>query len=72
MKKLAMVVFLIYSTAAYADLPATGRVMTSMVYIVSDQCEAEEGERVVVAIFPVLGETTTSIEPADGAFDDPA
>ena len=26
----------------------------------------------MVEVFPVLGETTTSTEPADGAFDDPA
>ena len=26
----------------------------------------------MVAILPVLGETTAAIEPADGAFDDPA
>jgi hypothetical protein len=32
----------------------------------------QEGERIVVAIFPVLGQTSTSIEPADGALDDPA
>ena len=32
----------------------------------------EESERVMVAILPVLGETTAAIEPADGAFDDPA
>jgi hypothetical protein len=31
----------------------------------------KEGERVVVAIFPVLGETATAIEPAYGALDDP-
>jgi hypothetical protein len=32
----------------------------------------KEGERVVVAILPVLGETTAAIKPADGALDDPA
>ncbi len=32
----------------------------------------KEGERVVVAILPILGEAATSIEPADGALDDPA
>jgi hypothetical protein len=32
----------------------------------------EEGERVVVAIFPILGETATAAEPANGAFDNPA
>ena len=32
----------------------------------------EEGERIVVAVLPVLGETTASVEPADGALDDPA
>ena len=32
----------------------------------------KEGERIVVAIFPVLGEPTAPVEPADGAFDNPA
>jgi hypothetical protein len=32
----------------------------------------EEGERIVVAIFPVLGEPTTTVEPGDGALNDPA
>ena len=32
----------------------------------------EEGERVVVAIFPVLGEPATAVEPGDCALDDPA
>ena len=31
----------------------------------------EEGECVVVAVFPVLGEATASVEPCDGAFNDP-
>lgn len=32
----------------------------------------QEGECVVVAVLPILGEAATSIEPADGTFDDPA
>ena len=32
----------------------------------------KEGKRVVVAVLPILGEAATSIEPADGALDDPA
>ena len=32
----------------------------------------KESERVMVAVLPVLGETTAAVEPADGAFDDPA
>jgi hypothetical protein len=32
----------------------------------------KEGKRVVVPVLPVLGEAATSIEPADGALDDPA
>ena len=32
----------------------------------------KESERVVVAVLPILGEAATSIEPADGALDDPA
>lgn len=32
----------------------------------------KEGKCVVVAVLPIFGEAATSIEPADGAFDDPA
>ena len=32
----------------------------------------EEGESVVVAVLPVLGEPATAVEPADGTLDDPA
>ena len=32
----------------------------------------DESERVVIKIFPVLGETATATQPTDGAFDDPA
>ena len=32
----------------------------------------EEGEPIVVAVFPVLGESTAAVEPGDGALDDPA
>jgi len=32
----------------------------------------EEGERVVVEVFPILGEPTTAIEPGDGTLDNPA
>ena len=32
----------------------------------------EEGERVVVAVFPVLGEPSAAIEPGNGALNDPA
>ena len=32
----------------------------------------KEGERVVVAVFPILGEAATSIEPANGTLDNPA
>ena len=32
----------------------------------------KEGKRIVVAVLPVLREATTSIEPANGAFDNPA
>ena len=31
----------------------------------------EEGECVVIAVFPVLGEPTATVEPGDGALDDP-
>jgi hypothetical protein len=32
----------------------------------------QEGQCGVIAVLPVLGKSATSIEPADGAFDDPA
>jgi len=32
----------------------------------------EEGKRVVVAVFPVLGEPATTVEPSNGALHDPA
>ena len=32
----------------------------------------KEGKRIVVAVLPVLREATTSIEPANGALDNPA
>ena len=32
----------------------------------------QEGECVVVAVLPILGEAATSIEPANGTLDDPA
>ena len=32
----------------------------------------QEGERVVVAIFPVLGEAAASVEPCDGSLNDPS
>ena len=32
----------------------------------------EEGERIVVAVFPVLGEPAAAVEPGDGALNDPA
>ena len=31
----------------------------------------EEGERVVVAVFPILGEPPAAVEPCDGALNDP-
>ncbi len=37
-----------------------------------DGREAEESERVVVEVLPVLGEPAASIEPADGSLDEPA
>jgi len=32
----------------------------------------EEGECVVVAVFPILGEPAAAVEPGDGALDDPS
>ena len=37
-----------------------------------DRGEVEESEWVVVAVFPVFGQPSTTVEPADGPFDDPA
>src|SRR3712207_907933 len=37
----------------------------------SDGCPAEEGQTVSVQAFPILGEATTAIEPADRSFNDP-
>ena len=38
----------------------------------TDEGEAEEGQRLASATFPVLGETPTAVEPCDGSLDDPA
>src|SRR6185437_299583 len=38
----------------------------------ADRGEAEESERVVVAVFPVLGKAAASVEPGDGPLNDPA
>src|ERR1700687_2852765 len=35
------------------------------------EARAEEGERIVVEVFPVFGEAATTPEPADAAFDNP-
>ncbi len=32
----------------------------------------KEGKRIVVAVLPILGESATSIEPANGTLDNPA
>jgi len=32
----------------------------------------KEGQRIVVAVLPILGESATSIKPADGTLDNPA
>jgi hypothetical protein len=34
-------------------------------------CEAQEGERTVVEIFPILGKPSTAVEPADRSLDNP-
>ena len=38
----------------------------------ADGCEFQEGEAAAVQILPALGEATASIQPCDGALDDPA
>ena len=38
----------------------------------ADGGKFQEREGVAVEIFPVLGETATTIEPCDGSFNDPA
>ena len=38
----------------------------------ADGSEAKEGERIVVAILPVLSEPTATVEPCDAALNDPA
>ena len=38
----------------------------------ADGGEFQEGEGIAVAIFPILGETATTVEPCDGSFNDPA
>src|SRR5258708_6924908 len=37
----------------------------------ADGGKFQEREGVAVEIFPILGETATTIEPCDGSFDDP-
>jgi hypothetical protein len=32
----------------------------------------KKGERIVVAVFPILGKPTAAVEPGDGALDDPS
>ena len=38
----------------------------------ADGSELQEGEPAAVEIFPVLGETTATVEPRNGAFDNPS
>jgi hypothetical protein len=38
----------------------------------ADGSEAQESERLAIAIFPILGEPAAAIEPSDSAFDDPS
>jgi len=37
----------------------------------ADGREFQEREGVAIKIFPVLGETATTVEPCNGSFDDP-
>ena len=38
----------------------------------ADGCQAQESEPLAVEAFPILGEAAAAVEPADGAFHDPA
>src|SRR6516225_3888658 len=38
----------------------------------ADGGEAQEGERLAVEAFPILGESAAAAKPGEGAFDDPA
>jgi len=38
----------------------------------ADRGEFEEGEGISVEVLPVLGQPAASVQPGDGAFDDPA
>src|SRR6516225_9651435 len=38
----------------------------------ADGGEAQEGERLAVEAFPILGQSAAAAEPGEGAFDDPA
>src|SRR3954447_24998793 len=38
----------------------------------ADRGKAEEGERLAVEVFPILGQSTAAVQPSYGAFDNPA
>src|SRR5271167_1710455 len=52
--------------------PETSSRITELSEHKADGCEAKEGERVVVEIFPILGKPATAVEPGDCALDNPA
>ena len=36
------------------------------------EAQAEEGQRLAVEAFPILGKSAAAAKPGEGAFDDPA
>jgi len=52
--------------------PETLRGITEFSEHEADGSEAEERERIVIEIFPILGQAATAPKPTDGAFDDPS
>jgi len=52
--------------------PETPSRITELSEHESNACEAKEGERIVVEIFPILRKPATVVEPADCSLDNPA
>jgi hypothetical protein len=61
-----------HATFAVRVRPETSSRITKFSEHEADGCEAQERERIVVEIFPVLGKPATAVEPADCSLDDPA
>jgi hypothetical protein len=52
--------------------PKTSCGITELSEHQSDGGKAEESERIVVEVFPVLGQTAAATQPGDSAFDNPS